>query len=261
MRFRLVGLMALALMGLTGCSEQVVLPQHTAPQKLTLNPEAAELNVKLGISYLNQGAVQRAQQKLQLAYQQNPKNPTVLNALAYYYGKTGQADVAEKYYQKALKLDPKGGRSNNNYGVFLCQRDEADKALTYFVTATQDAQYLSAGEAFENAGVCALKSSTPDRAEYFFKQAILRDKQRTTAFLELARLALSQKEYQAAQQYLEQFSQFNPDNRESLQLKIEAAEGMGNQYALNGLKEQFQRLQSPIVQTTEMRHTGKNNVR
>lgn len=246
-----VMLSACVIVLLTGCQHTQVEPEPKARPKPSLNKEAAMLNVNLGISYLEKGNAQRAQQKLQLAVQQAPKDPTVLNALAYFYGKTGQPREAEQYYKKALQEDPKGGRGNNNYGVFLCQNQQYEKAIQHFLKATQDPNYLDAGEAFENAGTCAQKIPDTARAQTYYKQAILRDRHRANAFMALARQAIVEKDYVLAKQYLEQYTQYNPDTIESLQLQIDVAEATHANEALTLLKMKFNTLQSPVTSSTK----------
>lgn len=139
------------------------------------NPTAANYNVALGLSYLKQNNVEAAKRKLLLALQQAPQDPTALDAMGYFLEQTDEPIQAKKYYLAALKLAPKAGETQNNYAAFLCRQGDYSKALTHFLLATQDKNYLHPAQAYENAGLCALKIPNRTLAKQYFQKALKAD--------------------------------------------------------------------------------------
>lgn len=204
MRTQTVMLTALMVLlsgvAVSNCSKRLE-PKPVVSQQA--NADAAALNVQLGMNYLRQGEVQRAQMKFLQAQKQAPNDITVINGLAYFYSQTGQRDKAKHYYQYALKKNPHSGQAHNNYGVFLCQHDDHQEGVKHFVAATKDSRYLKSAEAFENAGLCALKMNEVANAWQFFQFAHQRDPKRASVLLELSRIALQEGKVSQAQRYLD----------------------------------------------------------
>lgn len=171
------------LWGLTGC---------TLPNAALQNAQAANYNIELALGYLQANNLARAKHKLLLAEQQAPNDPAVQDAMAYFLERTGEPKRAEQYYQKAIQLAPKSGKTQNNYGAFLCRQGRYQQALVHFHLAVQDPSYLYPAQVYENAGVCALKIPDKVAARSFFQQALQQDPQSKTALHELSKLSYNQ---------------------------------------------------------------------
>jgi type IV pilus assembly protein PilF len=137
--------------------------------------EAAGFNTKLALAYLARKDIPRAKAKMLLALQEDPYNPIILDAMGYFLEKTGNIKLAEEYYLRAIKLAPKMGRAQNNYGTYLCRHGQYHEAITHFLLAVEDANYLHAADAYENASICALKIPNKKLAHIYLRQAIQRD--------------------------------------------------------------------------------------
>jgi type IV pilus assembly protein PilF len=160
--------LTLLIVFLSGCSTNTYSVHETHQE----NKEAAELNAKLGMSYLALHDNERAKQKILLAQKSNPHDPAVWYALAFYQEKTGDISFAEKSYLRAIALAPHTGAAHNNYGVFLCNQGKYSAAISQFLAAVRDPNYLHAANAYENAGLCALKIPDTQKANKFFKRAL-----------------------------------------------------------------------------------------
>lgn len=156
----------------------------SSPSAQQLN-RAAEINIKLGLYYLQQQNFQQAKTKLLLALNQSPQNFLAYDAFAYFLemtGETGKIISAEKFYKQAIHLalkdgsnaaektrsvrDIGGGEAGsvgaayNNYGTFLYRQKRCAEALAQFKTAIAIPNYLNSNAAYENAGLaekCARK--------------------------------------------------------------------------------------------------------
>ncbi len=142
--------------------------------------EAAQLNAKLGIQYLEQGQLAMAKAKLLHAQSLAPELPEVHYSYAYFLEKTGEFKSAEAAYQHALTLDPQSGKAHNNYAVFLCKQNRIAQAEAHFQQAVADTQYPWTAEAYENAGFCLLNQDAL-KARQYFEKALQYDPHRVLA--------------------------------------------------------------------------------
>ncbi|MEM1244579.1 MAG: type IV pilus biogenesis/stability protein PilW [Pseudomonadota bacterium] len=178
----------------------------SAKQKQT----AANDNVRLGLAYLQQSRFAIAKQKLLLALQQTPRSTQALDAMAYFQQRTGNNQLAEKYYKRALYYAPTSGKALNNYGVFLCRNKRYPQAIRYFVEAAKQPKYLHPDHAYENAGLCALDIPNTQVATYYFNQALRKNPQRITSLFELADIYYANGNYPKAHKYFQRFQQQQP---------------------------------------------------
>ena len=196
--------------GLSACQTAMsTTPENISGQAPNLKL-AAQYNVELGVSYLQQGDVARARQKFVLATKQDP-------------------NAARKAYQKALAIAPNSSETLNNYGVFLCQQGQAAQAVNYFQQAVSDPSYANIGQAYENAGFCALKIPDKARAEQFFTKALANEPQLPNTCLALMQMALDRQEIDRAQDYLNRYNQVAKPSADSLWLTVLLARQQNNQ--------------------------------
>lgn len=212
-------LIAILLITLTACTT-------TTTEKLPVKPakSAADYNLELGMSYLQQGDMQRAKHKLLTALQQSPDSAKANEAMGYFQETTGDKQAAGNYYLKAVQLNPKSGRAQNNYGTFLCRSGRYQEAEQHFLMALQDASYLNTAQVYENAGLCALSVPDDAKALAYFSKAVAQDSRLSTSWLELGQITYRQANYKLAQQYLNQYMQMVAEpSAEALWLGIRVA--------------------------------------
>ncbi|WP_342219925.1 type IV pilus biogenesis/stability protein PilW [Rickettsiella endosymbiont of Miltochrista miniata] len=195
-------------------------------------PQASDVNVQLGLAYLQNGDVQRAHQKLLLAEQQSPGSLQAQGAMGYFLESTGSLPSADAYYRRAIALNSKSGAAQNNYGTFLCRRGRYSEADQHFLLALQDPSYLNTAQVYENAGLCAMQVPDTKKAMDYFTQAITQDPKRAISWLELGRISYQAKDYQQAQQYLDHYMQLVKEpTANALWLGAVLARALGNQTA------------------------------
>ncbi len=149
--------------------------------------------MRLGLAYLSQGDMPLAKSKLLRALTQNPDDASVNSAIAYFFEKTEDNDLADKYYQRAVRLSDYNGSQLNNYAIFLCRLGQYQKANRYFMLAINDVHYADTAKAFENAGFCSLAAGYENRAIDYFKQAISKDQRLKKSLVEVVRIELRNK--------------------------------------------------------------------
>lgn len=190
------------------------------------NPRAAVINVQLAMGYLEQGNTQQAKHKIELAMQQDKNSSLVMGGMAYFLEKTGEPEAADTYYRAAIKLAQNKGEANNNYGAFLCRKKQYTQAIQYFLMAVADQRYTTPGEAYENAGLCALKIPDQQLAAQYFRKALEKQPKLSTSLLELGAISYDTANYAAADKYLKQYNKFAEPTQRSVWLAERVSQGL-----------------------------------
>ena len=189
------------------------------PSKANL-AKAADANTQLGASYLQEGHLGAANDKLEKALKQNPKSVQANSVYALLLNELGKTEEAQKYFKKSLKLAPEDSQVLNNYGTFLCNQGEIELAVAQFQKALLDPLYHTPEYAFSNAGACLLDVPDFERAESFLRKALQRNKTLPTALYQMAKLNYLKGRYAVSKNYLDRFHQRSGKSSESLWLGI-----------------------------------------
>ncbi|MCB1713816.1 MAG: type IV pilus biogenesis/stability protein PilW [Candidatus Competibacteraceae bacterium] len=222
----------------------VLITLLTVTSCASLNPEAsvepsgnaaAQLNLKLGIGYMQANRIDIAIDKLKKALQYDSSLVEAENALGVLYEATKANHLAELHYQNALQLKPDYLLAKMNYARFLCANNQTAKGEALFLEAAisplQDAPEI----AYTGAGVCARRANQIDQAEQYFRQALQVNAFASSALYELAVIKKDQQRYQEARDFLDSYHKRAGFSRTSLQLAIEIEQALGN----NEMSEQY----------------------
>ncbi len=172
--------------------------------------EAAELQVKLGQGYMEQGQLETAMEKLQRALELDPRSVDAHTMLAVLNERINRPTQAETHYRRAERLAPDNGDVNNNLGAFLCGKGQYHEADAHFLKALNDPFYRSPAAALSNAGVCALKAGDSSKAEGYFRQVLTSQPNNAIALFELARLHHQKDDNMRARAFLQRLESVTP---------------------------------------------------
>jgi len=149
---------------------------------------AARTNARLGLTYLQKGLYPQSKERLLTSIKEDPQIAAGWYGMAYYLEKTGNPQSAEKYYLKAIEVEPHSGAAQNNYGTFLCRRGRYQQAIAEFVKAAHQRTYLDAASAYENAGTCSLMIPDKKMAMFYFNRALQNNPNLPFSLLSMAKL-------------------------------------------------------------------------
>ena len=166
---------------------------------------AAGYNLQLGVTYMRQGQMAVALQKLEKSVVQDPDRADTRTALAFLYSSRGRLEEADVEYRHSLRLEPDNSSTLNNHGAFLCQRGAYDEAMASFAKALKDPLYETPAAAHTNAGVCARDKGKTGQAESYFRLALGADPEFTDALLQLADLSFADKIYLQARAFMDRY--------------------------------------------------------
>jgi type IV pilus assembly protein PilF len=188
----------------------------------------AELKVREAMRYLKQGNPEQALNNVLVALQRDPELPSAYNTAGLIYEKYSQPELAEKYFTRALTLDPHYLAAQNNYGKFLCNQQRFMEAEKQFlgVAKVQDGQI--AGAAYVNAGLCVLKIPDIDRAAQYFRAARDANPRMPQIYYQLARIYYQKERYPQAHRNLQTYLKFGAHTPKSLLLGVQIERALGN---------------------------------
>jgi tetratricopeptide (TPR) repeat protein len=106
---------------------------------------------------------------------QNPRNPIYLNKLGIALHQQAALTIALKYYERAVKVDPKYADAENNVGTIWYQRKKYEKAIKAYqkaITMRSDMAVL-----YSNLGYAYFGDKKIEQAISAFRQALAIDPQ------------------------------------------------------------------------------------
>lgn len=230
-------LAGILLITLTGCATT-----SSTGENIGRNIKAAEINTHLGVTYLGQGKLELADEKLRRALKQNPSSATTHWVYALLQERLGADEDADTHFRKAISLNPKDSRAHNNYGTFLCNQKRFREAEKEFLRAVEDRLYAQTGSAYVNAGLCVSKIPDLARAEKYFQQSLQINPSQQTALYQMAKLSFGREEYAQTENYIQRYEKVAKHNSGSLWVAFQSSANLGYEEKAHGYAEQLKKL-------------------
>ncbi len=216
MRRRAVAWLVVALLsGAAGADEEVNLKR------------AAQANAQLALTYLKEGDLAAARDKIEKALKQDPRTPETQMAAGFVYDRLGQEKKAAEHFEQAVKLDRDNADVLNNAAVFLCRKGDRKQGEEYFLRAAKSPLYRTPEVAYSNAGRCALADGRPKDAETYFRNSLAIRPEQPDVLLEMAGLLHQSGNNFNARAFLQRYTAAASATADSLLLgyRIETALG------------------------------------
>ncbi|HXH02505.1 MAG TPA: type IV pilus biogenesis/stability protein PilW [Candidatus Competibacteraceae bacterium] len=212
--------------------------------------EAAQLNLKLGVGYIQSGRYEIAKEKLYKALEYDPGLVEAHNALGVLYEEQGEMAQAEQEYGRAVELSPDYQLAVMNYARLLCLNGKHAEGEQRFLTVIAKNQREMLAAAYTGAGLCARELKAADRAETYLRKALAEEPDAPAPLLELADLLYAQDQAQQARGLLQRYHSLAGYSPRSLLLGVNIAQSLGDK-ALR--REYSQLLQSRFADSAEAR--------
>lgn len=214
-------------------------PDNLASENRT---KAAEARLHAASGYLDAGQLDRAKFHLEKALAHDPNNAGVQSALGYYYSLVGETARAESHFDKAFRLDSKNPAVLDLYGVYLCRQGKYSKAQDMFERAIAISSNPRMASALENAGLCALRSAGPEKAEEYFRRSLQHNPKQPNALLEMAAREVELQRFDRAKGYYDRFKEVGRDSSRSLWVGIQLAHALRDKDMVASLGLKLERL-------------------
>ena len=169
------------------------------------SPGAAAANLQLGITYMQQGNLSLAREKIDKALKQDPKNADARTAAAMLEERLGNLRKAEEQHRAAIRLAPGRPELSNNYAVYLCRTGKYKEGIKLLLGVAANKLYPTPHTAFTNAGVCARADKQVDVAAGYFRRALQERPNHAEAVVQLVDLEVSRGRLTEARAEIDRF--------------------------------------------------------
>ena len=194
--------------------------------------DVMEQRVELARQYIGQRDWENAKRNLKAAVEIDDRNAEVYEAFALVYQSTGEFELAEDRFKRAISLDRNFSRARNNYAAFLYSQERYREAEAQLALVVKDTLYGARPQAFVNLGLCRLRLFDNRGAEEAFLRALAMQRNNSIALLEVAQLRLEAGDNSNAALYYEQYRQVvRQQSPRGLWFGIRLAEAMGDSNA------------------------------
>ncbi len=230
----------------------------TPPSNPNIRPnegtnEIALSNLNLAVEYMRTGNMETALDRLNRAYEADPRYYGTHNAYGLLYERLGDPRLAERHFRRAIALNRNDSASKNNYGNFLCAQGRYDEAESIFISAAENPLYETPEIAYANAGTCAMVNDRKDTAESHFRQALSINPQVPSALLQMAQISYDQESYLTARGYLQRYQSVARHTASSLLIGIKIERVLGDVNAVASYEMLLENNYPDSVQLQELR--------
>jgi len=222
--------------------------------------QASRINTQLGVDYARNGQLKMAEEKLQRALEQDPRNAPAHSALAFVYQQLGDAESAERHYRRSLSLNSDDSQVRNNFGVFLCGHGRAKEGEEYLQQAARDTRYATPEAAWTNAGVC-FRSRDADKAEAYFREALRVNPAFPDALEQMVGLSVQKQDYLRARAFMQRYEQTGRSSPQALWYAAQAEGALGDWEAARKYQIRLKREFPASEEAAMMLKTYQNNER
>ncbi|HVL00304.1 MAG TPA: type IV pilus biogenesis/stability protein PilW [Dongiaceae bacterium] len=207
------------------------------------NPEkATRAYVEAGMTYMQRNQMDNAHRTLMRAVELSPDDPAVNNAVALFFQKEGDHAQTEKFFKRALSKDPEFSQARNNYAAYLFSRGEYEKAIEQLERVTKDYRYDKRFAAFENLGLCYLKTGNVEKALESFNRALKLNNSLPVSILEVAEIKFNQGDNALSLDYLSRYEKLSKPSPRQLWLGIRLQRVLGDKNKLASYELQLRNM-------------------
>lgn len=197
---------------------------------------------RLGVAYLENNNLTRALDALDRAQELDDDNAETLQALAMVYQRQGEKPLAREYFRKAIAADPDFTRGRNNFAAFLYQQQDYRGACNQLEKASKDAGYEHRARLFTNLGQCYMALDETRKARESLTRASHIDPRHAASYFHLAKLELSRKRYDRADDALAEFFKLARPTRKALEMAVELAYARGDDALAADYEQKLERM-------------------
>jgi type IV pilus assembly protein PilF len=241
-------------MALAGCVAQTAVEsrQITGSSTPTDARRKAEAHTGLAAEYFQRGNLTVALAETRAAINDDPTYAPAHNMQALVYMQLREDPAAREAFERALRIEPSNPEVLNNYGWFLCLRNEHARAMELISRAVQDQRYATPEKALLSAGLCMRRQGRNPEAEDYLRRAVLIRPELLGALFNLAALAYERGAYKDAEVYITRYTRLGPSTLESMVLGAKIARANGDKVGEDSFLQQLRRLYPEDPQTREL---------
>ena len=245
---------AVALFLLAACSSTSTSESKPVTQNEPVDARSrAEVHTMLAGEYYQRGNFAVALAETRAALKDDSTYANAYNMQALVYMELREDAAARDAFAKALSISPNNPEVLNNYGWFMCLRNEGTKGLELMKRASQDTLYPTPEKAYLSMGLCLRRLGRDAEAEDALRRAVLIRPDLIGALYNLAAISFERGSPKDAENYLVRYMRLSTPTLDALVLGVKIArankDGAAEQSYLQQLRRRFP--DSPELQELE----------
>jgi len=202
-------ILPLLLLSMTACQST---GHRLTPEQTT---KSAKIHFQLGINALYANNLPKAFEELMRSNEILPKQPDVLDALAYAWRLRGDSSKAEALYRESLKVKSRAS-TETNYGSLLVELKRYNEAEVHLRIALEDPRYQKQYLTLIHLGDALLGQERFTDAIAAYRQATRLNPSQHISKLREAAAYVHVKRFNYAQALYESMLHHNPNDKEAL---------------------------------------------
>jgi len=231
-----------ALLLIAGCSSQTTIETGPVTDSNTLDARhRAELHTALAGEYYARGNYAVALAETRLAIKDDSKYFAAYNMQALIYMELKEDVPAREAFDQALRISPNNPEVLNNFGWFLCLRNDTQRGVDMMLRAANDSLYPTPEKAWLSAGLCLRRAGRNNEAEDALRRAVLIRPDLIGALYNLALINYERGNTKDAEIYLNRYTRTSAPTLEALVLGVKIARANQDKQSEDSFMQQLRR--------------------
>ena len=213
----------------------------------------AEVHTGLAGEYYARGNFAVALAETRLAIKEDSSYYPAYNMQGLVFMELREDGPAREAFNRALAISPNNPEVLNNFGWFLCLRNDTDRGMEMMLRATTDTLYPTPEKGFLSAGLCMRRAGYNERAEEYLRRAVLIRPDLIGALYNLAVISYERGANRDSETYLLRYMRLTPaPNLEALMLGVKLARANQDAGAEQSYLQQLRRRFPDAPQAQEL---------
>ena len=201
----------------------------------------SEVHTALAGEYYSRGNFTVALSESRLAIKDDATYFPAHNMQGLVYMELREDQLAREAFDRALVLSPNNAEVLNNFGWFLCLRNDAPRGLEMIRRAATDTQYATPEKAWLSLGLCLRRAGRPAEAEEALRRAVLIRPDMIGALYNLAVITFERGAAKDAENYLGRYTRLAASTLDALVLGVRIARANGDKASEDSYLQQLRR--------------------
>lgn len=249
-------LLAAVALAAAGCVSQSAVETRPVTDSAVVDARRrAEVHTALAGEYYSRGNFAVALAETRLALKEDSSYFPAYNMQGLVFMELREDAHAREAFDRALRISPNNPEVLNNFGWFLCLRNDTDRGLQMMQRAAADSLYTSPEKAHLSAGLCLRRAGRDAEAEEQLRRAVLLRPDLIGALYNLAEITFERGSAQDAEIYLLRYMRLAQPSLQGLVLGVKIARATGDRVAEDSFMQQLRRrfADSPQLRELEAR--------
>ena len=212
------------------------------------------MHTALAGEYYSRGNYTVALAEARLALKDDPTYFHAYNMQGLVYMELHEDVPAREAFDRALRLAPNNAEVLNNFGWYLCTRNDTARAVDMLTRAASDPMNSTPDKAMLSLGLCYRRMGRAADAEQVLRRAVTIHPELIGALYNLAMLSYERGAYDDAENYMNRYTRLAQPNLEGLVLGVKIARARHDAVTEDSYMQQLRRRYPDARETQELAH-------